>query len=276
MLRFLLLGLLALAVAPAAHADLLTFTAPNGSYAAAQATGVSGGARSLRVINPLTVPVWVRADVSDADTGSPDARVDAGGILVLSFLDTERPAEVAVYGDGGTGTVYVETYAAGVAVEEPGRVTVGLSSATPGALTSAGAAGTSALGSRADHSHPLQTEGSIASALAAESGNARVATLTVKDQDGTAAGAETCSIQLFTAAMAAVDGSSNGAFDLTTGTALTTAASAANIRMWATSNSSGVLAISVIDKSASLSGSMYLVVECPSVGGILALEVPFT
>lgn len=257
---FLLAGCL-LTAAPAT-AELLTFTAPNGSWATAQAIGVTGGARSVRVVNPLAVPVWVRLDVTDADSGAADARVDAGAAVVLSFVDTERPGEVAVYGDGGTGTVYVEAYAAGVAVEEAGRVTVGLSSATPGALTSAGAAGTSALGSRADHSHPLQTEGSIAASLGTESGNAILVTLTVKDQDGTTAGSEVCEIRLFTAAMAAVDGSSNGAFDLTVGTALTTDASAANIRMWATA-ASGVLGVSVIDKSGSLTGDLILVVTCP-------------
>lgn len=273
-LSFSALGLLLLALPLTANADQLTFSALNGSWATAQSTGITGGARSLRVINPLTVPINVRWG-TDADTGNAKTRVAAGDTVVIRLTDPDRPAEVSVYGIGGAGTVYVEAYSASAPVDQVSRVSTGLSSATPQAPGTA-AAGTSVLGSAADHVHPLQSEGSIAESIAAESGNTRRVTLTISDAAGTVVNADTCKIELFTSAMAYVDGSANGAMTLVTGTALTTNATGANIRLWVTSNSSGVIAIDVIDKSSSLSGNLIMVTHCPATGTIKVSTVAFT
>jgi hypothetical protein len=276
-MRFNKFLFLALALLPAsAFADLLTFTAPSGSWSAAQATAISGGARSIRVINPLSVPINVRVDATDADTGAADARVDAGDALILTFVDGERPAEVAVYGIGGTGSVYVETYAAAMAVEGTDRVNVGLSSGLP-VVAGTATAGVSVLGSAADHVHPVQPEGSIAeTSIGSESGNTRRLTWTVSDAAGAVVNGDTCEVSLHTSAMAFVDGSADGAFSLVTGTALTTNATASNVRMILTTSSAGVVALDIIDKSGSLSGNLIVVIRCPSVGAINVATVAFT
>lgn len=274
--KHLALCLLFLAAVPtAALADLLTFTAPSGSWATAQSTGITGGARSIRVINPLTIPINVRWG-SDADTGNAKARIGAGESTLIRFVDADRPAEVSVYGVGGTGVVYIEAHSAAQQIEQSDRVTVGLSSATP-LVAGTAAAGTSVLGSAADHVHPVQGAGSIAeTSLAAESGNARLLTWTVSDAAGAVVNAAACEVSLHTNAMAFVDGASDGAFTLVTGTALTTNATGANVRMILTTNSSGVVALSIIDKSASLSGNLIAIIRCPSVGAMKVATVAFT
>lgn len=271
------LGFVALfLMAPAAAmADLLTFTAPSGSWAAAQSTAITGGARSIRVINPLTVPINVRWG-TDADTGNPKARIAAGESTLIRFVDADRPAEVSVYGIGGTGVVYIEAHSAAQQIEQSNRVNVGLSSALPLVAGSA-AAGSSVLGSAADHVHPVQGGGSIAeTSLASESGNARLLTWTVSDAAGAVVNAAACEVSLHTNAMGFVDGSADGAFSLVTGTALTTNATAANVRMLLTTSSAGVVALSIIDKSGSLSGNLIAIIRCPSVGAMKVATVPFT
>lgn len=271
--KSLMFGLLLLA--PLAHADLLTFTALDGSWAAAQSTSISGGARSLRINNPLTVPINVRVDVTDADSGAADVRVDAGDTLILTFVDAERPGEVAVYGDGGGGIVYVETFSAAIAVEGSDRVTVGLSSATP-VVAGTAAAGTSALGSRADHVHPVQGPGTVTqTSVGSETSNTRRVTWTVADAAGSAV-ARACHVELYTATMAVPDDSATAAFSLITGTALSTDTTASNVRMWVTSSGAGVVAVDVIDKSGSLSGNLIAICTCPGVGHLKVSVIAFT